>query len=675
MAAQLDFDLDDVSVSSTDPAAPLPEACQPDAEFEDKLALARESLVSHIKQGYHLVVGTSFGKDSSVTNAIVCSAMQEAMEQGVRVPHVVFAHAMTGYDNPVIDTYTQGEIKALRDYIEKNRLPASVEVAEPTLSNDYLVNIVGGRMVATMPGTGRACADMLKVQTSRQLKRRLKQKLPGQTLNVVGKRWDESAARATNMAEAGERPDQAVKVNGEALLSPIAHFTLDDIWMMVGMAKLARESETAAAYETYTDFEAMTQAYRDGNGGDCMVNAFAQGKAGSSGCGARFGCWNCSQVQNDLSMENMVADTHPHLAPLLAIRQFIIDNHWDPDNRRWLSRDPDQYGNLKIEPNAYSPAFCRDLLRFILSAQADEEERAEREGTVPAFEIFDERKLIAVQSLWARYGYHEPWAALRDWHHIYENKANRYYPSACDAPADRASFPRVAGGRLPLTVFTGEDARQLQNPAWGLSGECLPWAGEGDDPRPEVDPNIPMNSDGVFDVDADGAELFVWIAGPDQIRKAHELDPLMKPQDTEPEAYAALAESAPELIDQIRRDSVEAGRAVGTRPSDMVRTLLGYGCLQVREQDRGSWEQMLSVADSLAWSRVTEIMDDPKALQQLARSIERYGGGLRPEHLDAAEAVKLEQAAQGVSAPSPEGAASTVVTFAPRGKDLSLPGL
>ncbi|CAM4110728.1 hypothetical protein VRRI112168_14855 [Vreelandella rituensis] len=641
------FDPDQRRIEAVDLIDPLPEACQPDAPFEDKVALALESLVRHMAEGYHLITGTSYGKDSSVTNALVCAAMHRAIEQGIKVPHAIFAHAEVGYDNPVMEQYALGEANALKAYIEKHNLPASVEVQSPSLSNDYMVNMVGGRMTATMPGQGRACADMLKVQTNKQLKRRCKSLLPGKTINVVGKRWSESASRAQNMAASGERPDQFVtNRDGERLLCPIAHFTLDDVGEHIGMTKMARQSSDVAAfaaYATYSDFEALTQVYRDGNGGECMITAFANGKASSAGCGQRFGCWSCSQIENDRSMENMVAESHPHLKPLLDIRQAIVDNHWDPDKRSWLTREPNEFGELEIGPNAYSPEFCRELLRFIITAQANEEERAAQEGTVPAFQVFDERKVMAIQALWSRYGYHEPWAALSDWHAIYNGK--RYYPEARDEPALRQDFPSIAAkdrARFPLTVFTGKDAPALQSIAWSFAGDCVPWEGDGPDPRLET--QVPLNSGPLFDVDAEGAELFVWIMGPDVLKKARDLDPLMALKQTEPDVYQRFAEANPGLLRDIRN---QQGYPPGTHHADVVRQMLSVGFLSIRKGDRDDWERKLTVADSLAWGEVSQIMDNPKALQYLGYSISRYGGDIAP-HIDKAAAIRLSDQAKAL---------------------------
>lgn len=188
------------TVNATAPAPrpqpkPLPSACMPDASFEDKVALAITSLVDQMKQGRHLVVATSMGKDSSVLCAITVLAIEQAYSQGIRVPHVCFAHSATGYDNPVVDGYASKELGVLKAYLAEKDLPASVAVQRPSLTNDYVVNMIGGRMIATMPGTDRSCATMLKVSTSKQLKKRLNYLLPGEVVNVVGKRWDESAWR------------------------------------------------------------------------------------------------------------------------------------------------------------------------------------------------------------------------------------------------------------------------------------------------------------------------------------------------------------------------------------------------------------------------------------------------------------------------------------------------
>ncbi|MCG7602078.1 hypothetical protein MHM84_20255 [Halomonas sp. McH1-25] len=108
-----------------------------------------------------------------------------------------------------------------------------------------------------------------------------------------------------------------------------------------------------------------------------------------------------------------------------------------------------------------------------------------------------------------------------------------------------------------------------------MTGNCR----EGDDREP-VD--VPLNAKRKFDVDAEGAELFVGLEAPYLLARAR--------QGKEP-------------------------------PSSMVRTMLNYGVLSLREADRGRWEQMNAV------------IDDPLALAAFARDAMRYGQVPAP-HVD-----------------------------------------
>lgn len=569
---------------------PLPEATHPDTPLEEKVELAIESLVAQMKAGKHCFVATSMGKDSSVLCAVTILAMERAIERGIRVPHVLFGNSETGYDNPVIDNYAKGELKKLDAYLKERQLPGSVIVARPSLSNDYGVNMMGGRSVASVSGMDRNCSIQLKVSTAGRMKKMAGRLLSGEVVNVVGKRWDESQSRAANMKAGGERPDMPVEINGQLLLSPIAHLTYDDLWVYIGMVRNADELKEAAPYRTYSNFEAMLQAYREANGGECEMTAFAYGKSNSTGCGARSGCHFCLQIQDDKSLENMLTE-YPGLKPLVNIRNWLADVHFDPAGRRWLTREPNADGELSIEPNAYSPDTCRQLLRFYLTAQAEEEVNAMREGRAPAFEVVSERQLVAIQLLWARHAYHEPWAALRDWKAVYE-QGQRWYPPSIAHPAQRKDFPRPDKVRFPLTVHTGNDAHQLRSAAQMAAGAC---AGSDE----EVAMSVPLNDIGEFEVDAEGAENLMAFLVDDLITRSEEWE---------------------------------------TKPSDQIRTLLNMGTVNLRKANAGYWEKIMTIADALYEAGIPDIIDSPDALKEKARQFDRYGGPVA-SHLEGGQRV------------------------------------
>lgn len=563
------FEVNEIAVTVLDNMANLPLATRPDAPLEEKIELAIEGMMQLMREGRHALVLSSMGKDSSVLCTLALWAIHRAIAQGINVPHVLFGFADTEYDNPIVNRYAKRELKKLSEYIQRHNLPAEVIVATPTLSNDNLVNIMGGRGTASMPGMDRSCSIQLKVSVGNRMKKIAKKRIKGEVVNVVGKRWEESSYRKANMVAAGERPDMTTMINGQPLLSPIAHFTTDDLWGFIAMVRNSEKLPPEQAYANYSDFAAMLDVYRDANGGECELVAFTNTKKNATGCSARTGCLHCSQVADDRSMENMLVE-YPQLRSLFNIRNWIGAMHFDPKRRRWLSREPNADGELSIEPNAYSPNTCRELMRYYLSAQADEEIRAHKAGEEPLFDVIPERKLIAIQLLWLRHGYHEPWAALRDWKAVYE-EGERWYPPVDMPIASRKDFPRPKKVRFPLTVFTGADPAHLHSAAQMATGVCTGSTADSS-------ASVPLNDDGEFSVDQDGAECFIGFIAGEAIAKADKHPPL---------------------------------------PSDQLRTLLNMGTVKLRNGQAGYWEKVMTISDTLVKHDVPAIIDNPVKLLQV----------------------------------------------------------
>lgn len=548
----------------------LPSAAHPSAPLDDKIALAKDGMIQQMRQGVHLLVLSSYGKDSVCLCTLAISAIEEAIAQGIQVPHVLFGTAETEYDNPIMGACARREQAKLAQYLQAHNLPAEVVTASPSLSNDYGVNMIGGRGVASMPGMDRNCSVQLKVSVGKRMKKLAKKRITGPITNVVGKRWSESVSRGANMRASGERPDIPTVINGEPLLAPIAHFGFDDLWGFITEVSKSKRLPPEASVANFSDFRDVLDTYRDANGGECEMLAYMGGKAKKTQCDARTGCHFCLQIANDDSMENMLSE-YPALRPLFNIRNWIGAMHFDPKRRRWLSREPDANGELSIEPNAYSPDTCRELLRYYLSAQADEEIRAEKAGEAPLFDVIPERKLIAIQLLWIRHGYHEPWAALRDWKAVYE-QGKRWYPDTALPSASRQEFPRPAKVRLPLTVLTGADPAHLRSAAQLATGACV-----GDSLDASL--QVPLNDQGEFDVDQDGAECLIGFLADEMIAKSNKAPPL---------------------------------------PSDQLRTLLNLGTVQLRKGNAAYWQKVLTVADTLVKDNIPSIIDDPEALLALS---------------------------------------------------------
>jgi len=78
-------------------------------------------------------------------------------------------------------------------------------------------------------------------------------------------------------------------------------------------------------------------------------------------------------------MESMLKDDkYAYMRPLSALRNFLVASHNDFETRDIIGRTVSAAGYVGIRPDVYSFQFRQQLLRYLLSIDADERDRAER---------------------------------------------------------------------------------------------------------------------------------------------------------------------------------------------------------------------------------------------------------------------------------------------------------
>lgn len=545
--------------------------------YEDKVAGALSAIKLQVLAGRHLVVAWSGGKDSSVTLNLAFTALRQLKSEGVAVPTLHVIHSLTKLDNPVIEIYNRGQIKAIEAYAGASGVDARVWVASPGLSNDYLLGILAGRTIMSL-GSNTKCQQMMKAAPLDRIKRQVRawvanaagvKPKDAELVSLIGTRFEESIARATKMKERGESSTEAVDAmgDGQLTLSPIATWTAFDIFTYIGQVR----SETVEAYDSFND---LVEIYRDANGGDCMVNAYIAGREQTRPpCSARTGCWSCGRIgKTDTSAENMIATEggkYAWMKPLSDLRSYMLARHFDPSARCWLSRTVnEETGTINISPNAYGPQYTLELLRIILTIQIREEIAAGQLGIEPRFTLLDERQLIALDCLWARYGYQNSFMALRTYREIYEGGLRYELPSLDSIPAfsekdvafraqvpfaDAEYFSAWRGFRnVSHAIADWEDTTALAD------GRLVQSANIGDE----------------FEVDAEGAALFM----------AFELD------------YA---------LNRI---------GILDNPAEVVNYFVGLGTITLFKGSLGEWDRMMRVSNQIWASGLLPILNDPHAL-------------------------------------------------------------
>ena len=332
------------------------------------------------------VIGYSGGKDSTSALQLVWYALAELPEEERTKPIYVIS-TDTLVETPVIVEQTTNAVEKINRAAREQKLPITAQKLSPILDDTFWVNLLGRGYPA--PNSGfRWCTERLKINPSNRF---ILGKVAeyGEVLLVLGSRRDESATRnqVLNMHRfTGKKLARHGQLPGAWVYMPIEEFTTNDIWTYLLQVKSPWGG----------DNRQLAALYRSAQDGECPLVVDST----TSSCGnSRFGCWVCTVVTKDKSMEAMIDSGQDWMQPLMDYRDWLSETQ-DPENkpaqREYRGRD----GRIKITDDGrlryrtYTPEFSKEMVRKLL-----ETEKAVQEHD-PEFQLISIDELREIRRIW-----------------------------------------------------------------------------------------------------------------------------------------------------------------------------------------------------------------------------------------------------------------------------------
>ncbi|MBD2436990.1 DNA phosphorothioation system sulfurtransferase DndC [Nostoc sp. FACHB-110] len=358
----------------------MTEAQQPENKGQQTRTVAElveyiQALTTEIQELYCLdaipwVVGYSGGKDSTATLQLIWNAISGLpLEKRTKSIHVITTD--TGVENPYVAAWVRNSLKQMKIAAHEQQMPVQPHLLQPEVKQTYWVGLIGKGYPAPRHKF-RWCTERLKIEPSNLFIRNVI-RASGETIVVLGTRKTESTNRAAIMAkrEIGrvrERLSPNPSLVNSLLYTPIEDWRTDEVWLYL------MQWENPWGYSNKDLFAMYRGATADN---ECpLVVDTSTPSCGSS----RFGCWVCTLVNSDRSMQAMIQNDEEKewLQPLIDIRleELDIDNDREKrDFRRiWgevqlFERNLD--GEISIEPipGPYVKSWREHLLRRLLEAQ------------------------------------------------------------------------------------------------------------------------------------------------------------------------------------------------------------------------------------------------------------------------------------------------------------------
>lgn len=337
------------------------------------------------------VIGYSGGKDSTAAVQLVWLAISELPRYKRRKPiHIINTDTLV--ESPVVSKWVEKSLNKMKETARSEGMPFFVHRLTPEADNTFWVNLIG-RGYPFPRLKYRWCTDRLKIQPVNKF---IKEKIAehGEIILVLGTRKAESARRARTMAYyEKKRVRELLSPNptlaNELVFSPLEDWTNDDVWVFLMQHKNPWG---------YSNMDLMTLYKGATADNECPLMV----DKSMPSCGkSRFGCWVCTMVEKDKSMEAMIANDEEKawMTPLLDFRNEFGDLEGDRERRSFRRMNGEIRGSYHmLYHGPYLKEYREKWLRKLLTIQQEIQQSAPEE--VRDLELITLPELQAIRRIW-----------------------------------------------------------------------------------------------------------------------------------------------------------------------------------------------------------------------------------------------------------------------------------
>ena len=338
------------------------------------------------------VVGLSGGKDSTALTMLLLETMEQLPPRIRNRKKVYVTCVNTLVEAPPVIDHVLKFIERLKIYVEDMEMPIEVVELFPDTDQTFWVNLIG-RGYPTPVREFRWCTDRMKIRPSQEFITNILGEKPVVHF-LLGTRFDESNARKQTM-DAHTRRDSDLHAHGliptASTIRPIEDWSTEDVWEY-----LLKLDWINGMPNPFADInQDLSILYRDAAGGECPV---IHDPSQQTCAGSRFGCWTCTVVAEDKSMNQMInTDKEVYdvktLIELATFRDKLLaernleENRVQGRNRKGrvqIKRD----GTIGVGP--YNHRYRQELMARLLKVQDKVE-----------LELITQAEIHRIEAIWA----------------------------------------------------------------------------------------------------------------------------------------------------------------------------------------------------------------------------------------------------------------------------------
>ena len=325
-------------------------------------SISEDIIEAYLADQRFWVLGFSGGKDSTALLQLTYYSIAKLPNEK-RKKHIYVIASDTRVEMPHISARVRIQLDLISASAERDGLPISTHLVYPKLNDTFWVNLIG-RGYPSPNSRFRWCTDRLKIHPVSEFIRSVVNK-SGSVIVVLGTRKDESSTRAQSMNRndiKGSRFRPHQDLPKAYVYTPIQDATANEIWTYLLNVPNPWDGDNQSLVELYKQAS-----------GECPLII----DRSTPSCGhSRFGCWTCTVVEKDKSIESLIFAGDKQLIPLLELRDYLREVRSKPGARYDQRRNgsiPKRRGTNEIMSNTgpFTHETRMEVLKCVLEAQKE----------------------------------------------------------------------------------------------------------------------------------------------------------------------------------------------------------------------------------------------------------------------------------------------------------------
>lgn len=348
--------------------------------FED---IIQEMMMVYRHDSRPWLIGYSGGKDSTLLVSLVFQAVSRISEEE-RTKKVYVITSDTMVENPIVKNYMHDSSKKISQASEDQNLNIQAKIIYPDTHQTFWARVIGLGYPTPEPPGFRWCTERLKINPMNKFVDDCI-KTNGEIIILLGVRKAESNARSRSISEkeiAGYLLNPHNNIKNAYVYNPLTEIANSLVWEYL----LSNDGVSPWG----TNMRQLFSLYQGENLSEeqSVLGEIDEKKIPVTG-NSRFGCWCCTLVKEDKSLQSFIDKGSEELIPLRKFRNWLISIRQDPKFRDTKRRNGTVYTKSNGE-TGFGP-FKLEARRMILKALLELQKETKMDLiTIDELKVIDE---------------------------------------------------------------------------------------------------------------------------------------------------------------------------------------------------------------------------------------------------------------------------------------------